>query len=88
MRLSSSSVTLHYDTVFNMGNFYLSTLLFRHSVFKGQPVVPFAFLVHTRRFIDDHVRFMEALRQSFPCLASKKIVIVTDTEFNFHQFFH
>ena len=87
MRLSSSSVTLHYDTVFNMGDFYLSTLLFRHSVFKGQPVVPFAFLVHTRRFIDDHVRFMESIRQSFPCLASKKMVIVTDREFDFSSVF-
>ena len=64
MRLSSTSVALHYDTVFNMGDFYLSTLLFRHSVFKGQPFVPFAFLVHTKRFIDDHIRFMEALQNS------------------------
>ena len=87
MRLSSSSITLHYDTVFNMGDFYLSTLLFRHSVFKGQPVVPFAFLVHTRRFIDDHVRFMEALSQSFPCLASKKFIIVTNREFDFSSVF-
>ena len=88
MRLSSSSVTLHYDTVFNMGDFYLSTLiLFRNSVFKGQPVVPFAFLVHTRHFINDHVRFMEAIRQSFPCLASKKMVIVTDREFDFSSVF-
>ena len=36
MRLSSSSITLHYDTVFNMGDFYLSTLLFRHSVFNDR----------------------------------------------------
>lgn len=43
VRLSSTSVTLHYDTVFNMGDFYLSTLLFRHSVFKGRPVVPLLF---------------------------------------------
>ena len=43
MRLSCSFVTLHYDTVFNLGDFYLSTLLFRHSVFKDQPVVSFAF---------------------------------------------
>ena len=87
MRLSSGTVTLHYDTVFNMGDFYLFTLLFRHSVFKGQPVVPFAFLVHTRRFIDDHVRFMETIRRSSPCLTSKKMVIVTDREFDFLSVF-
>lgn len=87
MRLSSSTVTLHYDSVFNMGDFYLSTLLFGHSVFKGQPVVPFAFLVDTRRFIDNHVKFMEAIRQSSPCLASKKMVIVTDREFDFSSIF-
>ena len=84
MRLSSGTVTLHYDTVFNMGDFYLS---FRHSVFKGQPVVPFAFLVHTRHFIDDHVRFMEIICRSSPCLTSKKMVIVTDREFDFSSFF-
>ena len=85
--LMRRTVTLHYDTVFNMGDFYLSTLLFRHSVFKGQPVVPFAFLVHTRRFIDDHVRFMETICQSSPCLTSKKMVIVTDREFDFSSVF-
>ena len=32
LRVSSTPVTLHYDTVFNMGDFYLSTLVFRHSI--------------------------------------------------------
>ena len=49
--------------------------------------MPFAFLVHTRCFIDGHIRFMEALRQSFLCLASKKMVIVTDREFDFSSIF-
>ena len=78
---------LHYDTVFNMGDFYLSTLLFKHSFFKGLPVVPSAYFVHTRRFSGDHTRFMEAICLSYPFLASKKIVFVSDREFDFSSIF-
>jgi len=87
MRLSSEPVMLHYDTVFNMGDFYLLTLLFKHSFFKGHPVVPSAYFVHTRRFSGDHTRFMEAIRLSYPFLASKKIVFVSDREFDISSVF-
>ena len=87
LKMSTEPIMLHYDTVFNMGDFYLSTLLFKHSMFKSHPVVPFGFLVHTRRFLKDHVRFMEVIRQSSPFLTSKKIIIVTDREFNFSSLF-
>ena len=41
LRLSTTPICFHYDTVFNVGDFYLSTLSFRHSSFKQNPVVPF-----------------------------------------------
>ena len=37
LKVSSDPVTLHYDTVFNIGDFYLSTLVFRNSMFKKIP---------------------------------------------------
>ena len=42
LKVSSSPVTLHYDTVFNVGDFYLSTLVFRNSMFKKDPITPVA----------------------------------------------
>ena len=48
LRSSSKPVILHYDTVFNMGDFYLSTLVFRHIMFKKSPVIPVAFIIHSR----------------------------------------
>ena len=87
LKLSTEPVTLHYDTVFNMGDFYLSTLIFKHTMFKNSPVLPFGFLVHTRRYQVDHMQFMEAIRQLSPILASKRIIIVSDREFNFSSVF-
>jgi len=38
------SVMLHYDTVFNIGDFYLYTLLFCQYMFKRHPMVLIGFL--------------------------------------------
>ena len=45
------------------------------------------FFIHSRRFQEDHMLFMESLRQSLPLLAAKKILIVTDREFDFSDVF-
>ena len=87
IRISSQPLTLHYDTVFNMGDFYLSTLLFRHQMFKGNPIIPIGFLIHSRRFHDDHVQFLSFIQKCVNQLASKKLIIVTDREFNFSEIF-
>ena len=63
IRISSQPITLHYDTVFNMGDFYLSTLLFRHQMFKGNPIIPLGFILHSRRFHEDHVQFLSFVRK-------------------------
>jgi len=39
---------LYYDTTFSMGDFYVSTLLYRHSVFQGSPMMPLLTLLHER----------------------------------------
>ena len=46
--------TLYYDTTFNMGDFYVSALLYRHTVFISAPVMPLLLLVHERRTTDSH----------------------------------
>jgi len=87
LKVSTIPVILHYDTVFNMGDFYLSTLVFRNSIFQKDPVTPVAFFIHSQRFQEDHMLFMESLRQSLPLLAAKKILMVTDREFDFSNVF-
>ena len=87
LKVSTTPVTLHYDTVFNMGDFYLSTLVFRNAIFKKDPITPVAFFIHSRRFQEDHMLFMKTIRKSLPLLASKKILMVTDREFDFSDVF-
>ena len=58
LRLFHDTFCLHYDTVFNIGDFYLSTVTFRHMLFKKNPVMPFAFFIHSRKIYDNHVDFL------------------------------
>ena len=37
-------VILAYDTTFQLGDFYVSPILFRHIYFIGSPIIPLAFL--------------------------------------------
>jgi len=87
LRVSSTPVTLHYDTIFNMGDFYLSTLVFHNSIFEKNPITPVAYFVYSRRYQHDHIKFMQILRQSLPLLDAKKILIVTYCEFDFSDIF-
>ena len=84
LKLSTEPVMIHYGTVFNMGDFYLSTLIFKHTIFKNPPVILFGFLVHNRCYQDEHVKFMKMIH---PHLASKKGIIVTNWEFDFPSVF-
>lgn len=75
---------LSYDTTFQLGDFYLSPLLFRHTLFTTSPVIPVLFLIHERKFQHVHEMFMKYLHDSLPSLVRNKlpmtIPIVTDEE--------
>lgn len=70
----------YYDTTFNLGSFYVSTLVFRHPVFKEKPLLPIAFLVHERKFQKSHEHFLEILREKIPKLNEKSFPVIMDTE--------
>ena len=72
LKVFTGPVILHYDTVFNMGDFYLSTLVFRQSMFANCPITPVAFFIHSCRFQEDHMQFVKVIRKSLPLLAAKK----------------
>ena len=69
-----------YDTTFQLGDFYVSPILFRHILFEGSPVIPLAFLIHDRKYQDCHERLFARLAKKIPNLKKKKIPIILDRE--------
>jgi len=77
---SASPQLLSYDTTFNLGDFYVSVLNFRHTLFIECPVVPAAFLIHERKFHEYHETFFKQCALLTPTLRKIKNPIVTDDE--------
>ena len=80
--ISDRPQLLSYDTTFQLGDFYLSALLFRHTLFTNSPVIPALFLIHERKFEKIHAKFMECLAELVPGLVNGKcpVPLVTDEE--------
>ena len=52
--VNNADIVLSYDTNFNLGDFYVSVLSFRHTIFKTSkhgtsPTIPVAFMIHDRK---------------------------------------
>ena len=87
----------HYDTTFNCGAYYVSTLSMRHDLMKhthdskqrggsGEPIVPVAFMVHQTRPTHLHRDFLQKMdfilnEASKGDFRAAKKVLVTDREF-------
>ena len=67
-----------YDTTFNLG--YVTPLVFRHTLFQTDPVIPLAFMIHERKFQFVHERFWEHLVRKIPNLRKSNAPIVVDKE--------
>ena len=80
---SPSSQLLSYDTTFQLGDFYVSTLSFRHTLFKEAPVMPVCFLIHERKFQACHDHLFATCCKLIPSLHKCKKHIVTDEEHAF-----
>ena len=79
---TQSPQLLSYDTTFQLGDFYMSSLLFRHVAFTPSPVIPVLFLIHERKFQKVHEEFMHHVNNMLPAIAKREqsIPIVTDDE--------
>lgn len=71
---------LSYDTTFKLGNFYLSSLLIRHTAFKQRPCVPVLFMIHERKLTDTHVDMFQEIFKLIPSFSKAHVPIVTDRE--------
>ena len=80
--LDSEHQLLSYDTTFELGDFYLSPLIFRHTLFLQQPWIPAIFLLHERKLTSAHMELFRELGVQVPELhkATCTCPIVTDRE--------
>ena len=77
---SPSPQLLSYDTTFSLGDFYISVLSYRHTLFKEAPTIPAAFLLHERKFQAHHKEMFEMCCKLVPSLNDTTYPIVTDDE--------
>ena len=77
---SSSSQMLSYDTTFELGDFYVSALVFHHTLFQEAPIMPALFLLHKRKFQQCYQQLFKEAIKHVPALKTVKHPIVTDEE--------
>ena len=63
-----------------MGDFYVSTLLFRHLIFEESPCIPALFIIHERKFSETHQELFKQAGILIPSMKSLHSCIVTDRE--------
>ena len=71
---------LSYDTTFQLGDFYVSPLIFRHTLFQEKPCIPAMFLFHERKFTDTHKQLFHECVSRIPALKNCRCPLVTDKE--------
>lgn len=70
-----------YDTTFNLGDFYVSVLLFRETEFNENPVIPLAFYIHERKLLSTHEEFFRHMKAVIPEVdQAANVFMVTDSE--------
>ena len=57
LEISSNKLLFAYDTTFNIGDFYMSTLVCRHNYLIGDPPIPIAFFFHDTKEEKMHEEF-------------------------------
>ena len=79
---SDIPILLSYDTTFQLGDFYVSPLLFSHVLFEASPVIPARFLLHERKFQTVHEEFLRLISEKVPLLHRQEnlLPLVADDE--------
>lgn len=80
LQLKDENINVFYDTTFELGDFYVSTLAYQHIMFSEKPCIPVAFMIHERKFQKCHEQFLEVVKLKVPKLKTTNICVVTDRE--------
>jgi hypothetical protein len=89
-RTDTPAIIMQYDTTFDMGNFCVSWLSFRHTEFMDlfrfarqshATTMGSASLIDSKKTQSSHEYFFKMIKQEIPALQSKKnILMCTDEE--------
>ena len=71
---------LSYDTTYNLGDFFVSRIHFRHTILGEAPVIPAALLLHEKRTQFAHEILMTFICREVPEVKGQPLV--TDGEEN------
>ena len=80
LMLSNSFQLLSYDTTFQLGDFYVSPLIVRHSIFNQKPCIPAMFRIHERKLNSTHQEMFRECIKKIPSLKNAQCPIVVDKE--------
>ena len=78
--LAHESQLLSYDTIFQLGDFYVSPFIIRHSLFVQMPCIPVMFMIHERKFTVTHQEMFRECIKRIPSLKKSRCSLVTDKE--------
>jgi len=80
-KCKNAILLMTYDTTFNLGDFYVTTLVVQMTSFTERPIMPVAFMLHERKFQKFHVQFCEGIAEHLsPAVAGMLLHICTDGE--------
>ena len=80
LQLKKVEHLLSYDTTFNLGDFYVSLLVFRYVLFQENPCIPAAFLIHEKKVQGVHEEFFSFISKKSKSLLKLPLPLVTDRE--------
>ena len=80
LKKPNPSQMLSYDTTFCLGDFYVSPLLFRHTMFEENPVMPVLFMFHERQYQEHHEELFKTMNKFLTKTQQGRASIVTDSE--------
>lgn len=76
---------LGYDATFNIGNYYVSSLVLCIPFFVSDPVVAIAMVIHETKSFESHDVFFRNLKAAVPQLNKDTVTIVMDREKAFRR---
>ncbi len=80
LMLPNTFQLLSYDTTFQLGDFYVSTLIVRYGIFDQKPCVPVAYMIHERKYGATHQEMLKECIKKIPALKKSSLPIVVDKE--------
>ena len=84
VKLKDPEFLLSYATTFSLGEFYVSPLVFKHTMFENNHIVAGMFMIHERKLQDTHDTFFRRLNLFVKNL--KGMPIVTDMKATIFRF--